>query len=340
VLTSLPSHGTVTIDADGALLYLPDAGFSGTDTFSYVANDGTLDSNLATVSVTVLAAEPEPPPVPEPERPQPPTPVPTPPAPTPDLPPTPAPEPPAPDNGLDPTLVPPAVALPPLAALPANAPVVLAQAIAAPFAVPRTTDALRTSFTHGGGDQPPRPPEPLPSAAATPDTELSASVLPGPADGTVLPGERLARPPRDAFLAGTGDEVDPAAQHLAGPRIASLGESILDDSPDVKHFEQALQTARPEQVPVTAPVADEEIPIQAPAPQKQSGPVSLAPESVPPQQAGSSVARLGVAALLVLGATARAGVLGGRSLAGWLRRGQTESPPSRGFFARWFSRNT
>ncbi|HVU91642.1 MAG TPA: esterase-like activity of phytase family protein [Jatrophihabitans sp.] len=34
-----PSHGTLTIDADGTFSYTPDAGFTGTDTFTYTATD-------------------------------------------------------------------------------------------------------------------------------------------------------------------------------------------------------------------------------------------------------------------------------------------------------------
>ena len=39
--------------SDGAFTYTPEAGFAGVDTFTYVANDGTSDSNVATVTITV-----------------------------------------------------------------------------------------------------------------------------------------------------------------------------------------------------------------------------------------------------------------------------------------------
>jgi VCBS repeat-containing protein len=52
-LESGPSHGTVTLNADGSFDYTPDADFNGTDTFTYKANDGTADSNIATVTITV-----------------------------------------------------------------------------------------------------------------------------------------------------------------------------------------------------------------------------------------------------------------------------------------------
>jgi hypothetical protein len=49
-----PSHGTVVVPGGGAnVTYMPTAGFVGTDTFTYKANDGTVDSNSATVTVHV-----------------------------------------------------------------------------------------------------------------------------------------------------------------------------------------------------------------------------------------------------------------------------------------------
>ena len=51
-----PAHGTVVIPGGGAnITYRPTAGFVGTDTFTYKANDGALDSNSATVTVHVTA---------------------------------------------------------------------------------------------------------------------------------------------------------------------------------------------------------------------------------------------------------------------------------------------
>ena len=52
-LVSGPAHGTLTLNADGSFSYTPDADWNGTDTFSYTANDGALDSNVATVTITV-----------------------------------------------------------------------------------------------------------------------------------------------------------------------------------------------------------------------------------------------------------------------------------------------
>ena len=48
-----PTHGTLTLNSDGSFTYTPDTGFAGEDTFTYKANDGIADSNIATVSITV-----------------------------------------------------------------------------------------------------------------------------------------------------------------------------------------------------------------------------------------------------------------------------------------------
>jgi hypothetical protein len=53
-----PSHGSLALSADHrSFTYTPDAHFAGTDTFTYTANDGTLDSNVATVTITVHDTE-------------------------------------------------------------------------------------------------------------------------------------------------------------------------------------------------------------------------------------------------------------------------------------------
>jgi VCBS repeat-containing protein len=53
ILVSGPAHGTLALNADGSFNYTPAAGYSGADSFTYKANDGLLDSNVATVSLTV-----------------------------------------------------------------------------------------------------------------------------------------------------------------------------------------------------------------------------------------------------------------------------------------------
>ncbi len=48
-----PEHGTLTRNADGSFAYRPDHGFFGTDSFTYVASDGTRNSDVASVTITV-----------------------------------------------------------------------------------------------------------------------------------------------------------------------------------------------------------------------------------------------------------------------------------------------
>ena len=52
-LISGPSNGSLALNTDGGFSYTPTAGFSGDDSFIYVANDGNVDSNEATVTLTV-----------------------------------------------------------------------------------------------------------------------------------------------------------------------------------------------------------------------------------------------------------------------------------------------
>ena len=49
-----PPHGQLIPNADGSFTYTPNPDFSGTDTFTYRANDGTASGNLATVTITVM----------------------------------------------------------------------------------------------------------------------------------------------------------------------------------------------------------------------------------------------------------------------------------------------
>jgi VCBS repeat-containing protein len=53
IKVSDPAHGIVTVNANGSFTYTPTAGYTGPDSFTYKANDGTADSNVATVSLNV-----------------------------------------------------------------------------------------------------------------------------------------------------------------------------------------------------------------------------------------------------------------------------------------------
>jgi hypothetical protein len=54
VKVSDPISGTLTLNGDGSFAYVPPAGFSGTDTFTYRAEDSIVaPSNVVTVTITV-----------------------------------------------------------------------------------------------------------------------------------------------------------------------------------------------------------------------------------------------------------------------------------------------
>jgi len=56
VLVSGPSHAApsgFTLNADGSFSYTPASNYNGSDGFTYKANDGTADSNIVTVSLTI-----------------------------------------------------------------------------------------------------------------------------------------------------------------------------------------------------------------------------------------------------------------------------------------------
>ena len=41
IVVTQPANGTLTLNADGSFTYTPDLNFTGADTFSYKANDGS-----------------------------------------------------------------------------------------------------------------------------------------------------------------------------------------------------------------------------------------------------------------------------------------------------------
>ncbi|MEM9351491.1 MAG: cadherin-like domain-containing protein [Planctomycetota bacterium] len=66
VLDTAPANGTLALRADGGFTYTPDAGFVGSDQFTYRAHDGALSSAPATVTIEVAASIAPPPPVTDP----------------------------------------------------------------------------------------------------------------------------------------------------------------------------------------------------------------------------------------------------------------------------------
>lgn len=53
MLVSGPAHGQLSINADGIFSYQPEKDWHGVDRFTYKLSDGRVDSNLATVELTV-----------------------------------------------------------------------------------------------------------------------------------------------------------------------------------------------------------------------------------------------------------------------------------------------
>lgn len=58
VLLSTPHHGTISdMGSDGSFVYVPNAGYSGTDSFEYAVTDGIDTSPATTVMITVVSQE-------------------------------------------------------------------------------------------------------------------------------------------------------------------------------------------------------------------------------------------------------------------------------------------
>src|SRR5439155_786287 len=53
-LVSGPAHGTLTLNADGSLVYMPAPNFNGTDSFTYKASDGQAQSGVATEAIRAV----------------------------------------------------------------------------------------------------------------------------------------------------------------------------------------------------------------------------------------------------------------------------------------------
>ncbi len=60
VLNAGPSHGTLNLNANGSFVYNPDNGYFGSDSFTYHARNGLLNSKVVTVNLTVNEVIPAP----------------------------------------------------------------------------------------------------------------------------------------------------------------------------------------------------------------------------------------------------------------------------------------
>jgi VCBS repeat-containing protein len=56
-LVTGPLHGALVFAANGTFTYTPNANYNGPDSFTYKANDGAVDGNTATVSITVISID-------------------------------------------------------------------------------------------------------------------------------------------------------------------------------------------------------------------------------------------------------------------------------------------
>jgi VCBS repeat-containing protein len=59
-VVTVPDHGELTMNPNGAFTYTPDANYNGSDSFTYTVSDGNGGSDLATVNLTVFPVADEP----------------------------------------------------------------------------------------------------------------------------------------------------------------------------------------------------------------------------------------------------------------------------------------
>lgn len=57
VVVTAPAHGGLVLSPDGTFVYTPNGNYNGPDSFTFRANDGTADSGLGTVNITVTPVE-------------------------------------------------------------------------------------------------------------------------------------------------------------------------------------------------------------------------------------------------------------------------------------------
>jgi hypothetical protein len=58
MLVTGAEHGTVALNADGSFIYIPESGYSGSDSFTYKLSDGIAESAAAMVTITTEAGGP------------------------------------------------------------------------------------------------------------------------------------------------------------------------------------------------------------------------------------------------------------------------------------------
>jgi VCBS repeat-containing protein len=53
ILVSGPAHGSLALNGDGSFTYTPEANYNGSDSFTYKANDGLAESDVATAHIAI-----------------------------------------------------------------------------------------------------------------------------------------------------------------------------------------------------------------------------------------------------------------------------------------------
>jgi hypothetical protein len=61
VLVEGPTHGVLVLKSAGDFVFVPDANYSGSDSFTYCANDGMVFGNQATVTLNIAKSTIRPP---------------------------------------------------------------------------------------------------------------------------------------------------------------------------------------------------------------------------------------------------------------------------------------
>jgi hypothetical protein len=210
VLVRGPATGTVTLNPHGSFTYTPSAGFTGADTFTYRANDGTADSGVTTVTITV-----RPPALPEPIPPAPPPDV----VPPPTVDPAPDPGPGEPPPGDPPT---PGAQAPAPVTVPVSVPV---------FGVPVGAVSLGPTAYISGPGGPAFVPLHPPLAATIPDPPalppLPAVPTPPVAGPVEVPVRPILIPPPAISAVGTAPRtLPPAAEAALDAELSELGAQL------------------------------------------------------------------------------------------------------------------